>query len=92
MKLSVISCEVMNLRIRDRRGYSESYLAARLKIDDLCDRIRKSGITEAVALDSYSHIADNFLKEESQKAELFSMVYESRIKRLIRQFLAGAGE
>lgn len=82
----------MNLRIKDKRGYSESYLAARLKIDDLCDLIKRSKIFEADALDSYSLIADNFLKEESQKAELFNMVYESRIKRLILQFLVGAGK
>ena len=80
------------MRIGDKRGYSETYLAARLKIDDLCDQIKKSEIFETDALDSYSLIADNFLKEESQKAELFTMVYESRIKRLILQFLAGAGE
>lgn len=80
----------MNLRIRDKRGYGESYLAARLKIDDLCDQIKRSEISEADAMDSYSRIADNFLKEKSQKTELFNMVYESRVKRLIRQFLAGA--
>lgn len=80
------------MRIGDKQGYSESYLAARLKIDDLCERIRRSEIFEADALDSYSLIADNFLKEESQKAELFTMVYENRIKRLILQFLVGAEE
>ncbi|MEE9553421.1 MAG: hypothetical protein V3W18_03915 [candidate division Zixibacteria bacterium] len=79
------------MRIKDKRGYTDFYLAARSEIDNLCDLIRNGAISKVDALDSYLSIADNFLKEKPQKAELFNMVYKSRIIRLGEQFLTGAG-
>ena len=78
--------------ITDTRGYRESYLVIRARIDRLCAQIKRGGVSQAKALEVYSEMADDFLKDDSQNAELFKMVYKSRIERLSDQFFAGAGQ
>jgi hypothetical protein len=73
----------------DTRGYSEAYLRAREAIDELCGEIAGGKISRDEAMQSYSLIESDYLKEDPQNAELFKMVYESRVVRLLRQFGSG---
>jgi len=78
------------MSIPDYRKYSPSYLAVRSELDQLCEGIISREITPSDARRTYSELAGAFLKEYPEKAELFKMVYLSRIERLLEQFAAGA--
>jgi hypothetical protein len=75
----------------DTGGYDEAYLRARAAMDELCERIKGREISRDEAMKSYGMIESDYLKEDPQNAELFKMVYESRIVRLLRQFAPGDG-
>ncbi len=75
----------MNLPTFDKRGFSDAYLGARAKVDDLCRRIVGSGITTEVAMRSFEQIESEYADEEPEYIELFRMIYRSRIVRLVNQ-------
>ncbi len=75
----------MNLPTFDKRGFSDAYLGARAKVDDLCRRIAVSGITTEVAMKSFERIESEYADEEPAYIELFRMIYRSRIVRLVNQ-------
>ena len=79
----------MSLSISDKRGYSDCYLDAREKIDDLCRRIMTSGMTAERALRSYEQVEAEFADEEPENADLFKLIYKSRVVRLADQFSPG---
>jgi hypothetical protein len=65
------------------------YILARLRIDELCESIRRRHVTSDQARDEYRKIENRFLSSNHEKAELFRMIYKSRIERLCGQFLMG---
>jgi len=75
--------------IVNKTGYSKAYLESRRRIDDLCRSIMLGEISPKETLDRYESIETRYLKETSEKAELFRMVYRSRIERLVNQFGPG---
>ncbi len=76
----------MSLSLSGKRGYSDCYLDAREKIDDLCRRIAVSGITTEGAMKSFERIESEYADEEAEHIDLFRMIYRSRIVRLTDQF------
>ncbi len=76
----------MNLPAFDKRGYSDRYLDARAKIDELCRRIMVSGLTTELAMKSYEQIEAEYAGEEPEYVDLFRMIYRNRIVRLADQF------
>ncbi len=75
----------MNLPTFDKRGFSDAYLGARAKVDDLCRRIVGSGITIERAMKSFEQIESEYADEEPEYIDLFRMIYRSRIIRLVNQ-------
>jgi hypothetical protein len=73
------------LNSRDR-DYSDSYLDARAKIDDLCRRIVVRQVTTEQAMKSYERIENEYAGVEPGRVDLFRMIYRSRIARLADQF------
>jgi hypothetical protein len=76
----------MNLPTHGRRGFSDRYLGARAKIDDLCRRIVVRHISAEQAMKSYEQIEAEYADEEPENIDLFRMIYRSRIARLADQF------
>ncbi len=76
----------MNLPTFGKRSFSDRYLDARAKIDDLCRRIVVSDITTEQAMKSYEQIETEYAGEEPEHVDLFRMIYRSRIIRLADQF------
>ena len=76
----------MNLPTSGKRGFSDRYLDARARIDDLCRRIVTSGLTNEQAMKSYEQIEAEYAVEEPENVDLFRMIYRSRIVRLADQF------
>ncbi len=66
------------------------YALARLRLDELCESIRLRQVTSDQAREEYVKIESRFLPSNQEKAELFKMIYKSRIERLCQQFLRGA--
>jgi hypothetical protein len=64
------------------------YILARLKLDLLCESIRQHRVTAIQAKDEYTGIENRYLLSNEEKADLFRMIYKSRIERLCEQFLA----
>lgn len=77
----------MSSQLTDEKGYSVPYLAARRRIDGLCEKITLRLVSPEEALATYDRVEADFLKEEPQTADLFTMIYRSRVKRLTEQFL-----
>jgi hypothetical protein len=66
------------------------YVLARLKIDALCELISQQRVTAAQAKEAYQRIESRFLSSNQEKADLFKMIYKSRIERLCQQHLKGS--
>lgn len=79
----------MNLPTHGKRGFSDRYLEARAKIDDLCRRIVISHISTEQAMKSYEQIEAEYASEEPENIDLFRMIYRSRVVRLADQFSRG---
>ena len=76
----------MNLQTFDKRGFSDAYLDARAKVDELCRRIVFSDITTEGAMKSFERIESEYADGEPEHIDLFRMIYRNRIVRLVNQF------
>jgi len=65
------------------------YTLARIRIDRLCECIRGRLMEAARAKEEYEKIERRYASSNQEKADLFRMIYKSRINRLCEQFLAG---
>lgn len=70
-------------------GYDSPYIKARKEIDDLCRMITKGEITIDKANSIYDGIEAQFASRNPERADLFRMIYKSRVSRLCEQFLSG---
>jgi hypothetical protein len=70
----------------NEEGYNREYIRLRWKIDRLCRSITAGQIGFADAEREYKEIETEFSQQDSQKADLFKMIYGSRIIRLCGQF------
>jgi hypothetical protein len=66
------------------------YLLARLRIDELCGKILENRVTRSQAEGEYIKIEGKFSSAETDKLELFKMIYGGRIRRLCDQYLEEA--
>ncbi|UCC81098.1 MAG: hypothetical protein JSW64_07000 [Candidatus Zixiibacteriota bacterium] len=66
--------------------YGEHYLGARKKIDVLCELIVSGRLSRKEALKIYREIENNFAELDPDNAQLFNMIYETRVNRLCDQF------
>jgi len=62
------------------------YIDARRKIDVLCGMIVSGRLSREDALRIYEEIEKDYIALDSQKADLFNMVYRNRVNRLCDQF------
>lgn len=76
----------MNLPVSGKRGYSDRYLNARARVDDLCRRIVVGGISTEQAMKLFEQIEDGYSYGEPEHVDLFKMIYRSRVVRLADQF------
>ena len=79
----------MDLPKHGKRGFSDRYLDARERVDDLCRRIVVKHIPAEQAMESYEQIEAEYANEEPENIDLFRMIYKSRIARLADQFSRG---
>jgi hypothetical protein len=70
--------------------YDQNYITSRREVDRLCDLIVEGKISAGDAKQIYTGIQREFTRSNPEKAEMFSMIYESRIKRLCHDFQAEA--
>jgi hypothetical protein len=64
------------------------YNLARLRIDMLCSKIEQKLISIDKARQEYFNIEQKYVTSNRDKADLFIMIYRSRIERLCGQFLS----
>jgi len=79
----------MPSKTADSKDFSEFYLIAKERIDRLCEKIAALRITAGEAMAAYDRIEADFLKEQPGMADLFIMIYRSRVVRLCEQYLTG---
>lgn len=70
-------------------GYERTYIDARLEMDRLCAGIVAGTVTLIEARRRYDEIERQYAAEESEKIDLFRMIYSGRIERLCQQFTSG---
>lgn len=66
--------------------YEEHYLAARRKIDVLCELIVSGRLSRKEAMKIYGEIEYEFAELDPGDAWLFKTIYENRVSRLCDQF------
>jgi hypothetical protein len=71
----------------EERGYSEAYIDARMKVENLCRQIGTSALNNDEAIELYDAIENEYVNRESEGAELFRRIYRSRIVRLCGEFV-----
>lgn len=70
-------------------GYEKEYIEARHRIDGSCLKIAAGIVTATEARREYEGIEQEYVRNDPEKAELFTMIYANRIERLSRQFRVG---
>ncbi len=71
-----------------KADFSDAYLEARQEVDGLCRNIVMGTVTPEKAMEHYGKIEELYAKNEPSDLDFFSMIYRSRVVRLIDQFIS----
>lgn len=72
---------------KDGNGdFDKNYVDARRKLDVLCGIIISGRISQENAKRLYEEIKQEYMGSSPENADLFRMIYDSRISRLCDQF------
>jgi len=66
----------------EERGYSQAYIDARMKVENLCCQIGSGSFRYKKLMELYDAIENEYVDREPEGAELFKGIYRSRVKRL----------
>jgi hypothetical protein len=69
----------------NERGYSQAYIDARMKIENLCCHIGSDFQNNEKTMEIYQAIENEYINQEPERAELFKKIYRSRVERLCEE-------